>query len=61
MPLAQLLAEVRWQIAGERLSVQLPKLSFSNADLQGEAQIKWETPAGARRAGEAQSPGLLDL
>ncbi len=61
VPLAQLLAEVRWQIAGERLSVQLPKLSFSNADLQGEAQIKWEAPAGARRAGEAQSPGLLDL
>ena len=34
---AQLSTDVKWQINGERLAVQLPNLKFSNADAQGEA------------------------
>jgi len=55
---AQLATDLQWQIDGERISVQLPNLKFSNADAQGEAQVKWQT-AGA--TGRARFPGVLDL
>ncbi len=48
--------DVVWQVEGERLSVQLPNLKFSNADAQGEAQLKWHTGEGRTRL-----PGVLDL
>lgn len=54
---AQLSTDVQWQIEGERLSVQLPNLRFSNADAQGEAQLKWQTGDAAHR----RLPGVLDL
>lgn len=57
---AQLATDLRWQIDGERISVQLPNLKFSNADAQGEAQVKWRTgEAGA--TGRSRFPGVLDL
>lgn len=56
VPLAQLSTDIKWQIAGDRIAVQLPNLKFSNADAQGEAQVKWE-----RRDPRTRSPGSLDL
>jgi len=52
----QLSTDVVWQVEGERLSVQLPNLKFSNADAQGEAQLKWHTGEG-----RARLPGVLEL
>lgn len=57
----QLSAEARWQINGERIAVQLPNLKFSNADAQGEAQLKWETSDPAKSGARSRFPGVLDL
>lgn len=59
--LDQLSADVRWQISGERLSVQLPSLNFSNADAQGEVQLKWNTSDPETSPARSRFPGMLDL
>ena len=61
IPVAQLSTEARWQVTGEHIALQLPNLKFSNADAQGEAQIKWETSDPLKSAGHSRFPGLLDL
>jgi uncharacterized protein (TIGR02099 family) len=61
IPVTQLSTEAKWQIKGEHIAVQLPNLKFSNADAQGEAQIKWETSDAAKSAGRSRFPGILDL
>ncbi len=61
IPVTQLSTDVRWQIKGEQLAVQLPNLRFSNVDAQGEAQIKWETNNAANSGARARYPGVLDL
>lgn len=48
--------EVQWKQDGNHISVETSKLRFANPDAQGEAQIKWQTAAGAQRF-----PGVLDL
>lgn len=53
--------DLRWQVNGERIAVQLPNLKFSNADAQGEAQLNWETSDPAKSGARARFPGLLDL
>jgi len=57
----QLSGQVKWQVDGERIAVQAPNLKFSNADAQGEAQIKWETADPRRSGARARLPGVLDL
>lgn len=57
----QLSADVKWQMEGEHLAIQLPNLKFSNADAQGEAQIKWHTSDPAKSGGRSRFPGVLDL
>lgn len=59
--LTQLSSDARWQVSGERIAVQLPNLKFSNADAQGEAQLKWETSDPGKSSSHAKFPGLLDL
>jgi uncharacterized protein (TIGR02099 family) len=61
IPVAQLSTEAKWQIKGEQIAVQLANLKFSNADAQGEAQIKWETSDPAKSNGRSRFPGVLDL
>jgi uncharacterized protein (TIGR02099 family) len=61
IPLTQLSFDVQWQIKGEQLAVQLPNLKFSNADAQGEAQLKWASGDPLKSAGGHRFPGLLDL
>ena len=55
----QLATDVQWQREGQRWSVNLPNLKFSNTDAQGEAQIKWQMAEGATLA--ERLPGVLDL
>ena len=61
IPLTQLSAEAKWQVKGDHIAVQLPNLKFSNADAQGEAQIKWETSDPLKSSGRSRFPGVLDL
>ena len=61
IPVDQLSAEVKWQVAGERIAVQVSNARFSNADAQGEAQIKWQTSDPAKSASHSRFPGALDL
>ncbi len=56
-----LATEARWQLSGEHIAVQLSNLKFSNADAQGEAQIKWETSDPVKSSGRSRFPGVLDL
>jgi uncharacterized protein (TIGR02099 family) len=61
IPVDQLSAELKWQVVGERIAVQLTNARFSNADAQGEAQIKWQTSDPAKSASRSRFPGVLDL
>lgn len=61
IPVTRFSTDARWQIKGGHLAVQLPNLKFSNADAQGEAQIKWETSDPARSGAGSRFPGVLDL
>ncbi len=61
LAITQLSGDVRWQVSGERLMVQLPDLKFANADAQGEAQLRWETSDPSKSPGRSRFPGVLDL
>ncbi|HOF50685.1 MAG TPA: YhdP family protein [Rhodoferax sp.] len=63
VPLDQLSGDVQWKLEGERIEVALPNLRFSNADVQGEAQVKWQTAEVAKGVVNQQGrfPGILDL
>ena len=61
--LNQLSGDVQWKVDGERIQLSVASLRFGNADLQGEAQVKWQTfdaPAGAA-VPHGRFPGVLDL
>ena len=60
VPLAQLSGDAQWTVTGQRIAVQIPNLKFSNADAQGEAQVKWQT-ADAPTRSQSRFPGVLDL
>ncbi len=61
VPLAQLSGDAQWTVTGERIAVQLPNLKFSNADAQGEAQLKWQTLDASAGNTRSRFPGVLDL
>jgi uncharacterized protein (TIGR02099 family) len=65
VPLDQLSTDVQWKTDGDQASIALPNLRFSNADAQGEAQIKWQTAADGSGSNPAHStgrlPGVLDV
>ena len=60
----QLSTDLQWKSDGGQISLALPNLRFSNADAQGEAQVKWQTADGSASGGahsERRLPGLLDV
>ena len=61
VPLDQFAADAKWQVDGDQIAVQVPNMKFSNADVQGEAQLKWATRNPGKVAGAARFPGVLDL
>ena len=61
IPVVQLSSDVKWQVKGEHIAVQLPNLKFSNADAGGEAQVKWETSDPTKSGSHSRFPGVLDL
>lgn len=61
VPIDQLSMDAQWNVDGEKISVQIPNLKFSNADAQGDAQIKWQTSEPTAAKGNSRFPGVLDL
>ena len=56
--LDSLQADLRWQLQGEAMRVEVSGAQFANADIAGSAKAVWHTSPGA---GEARFPGVLDL
>ncbi len=61
LPLDRLSADVRWQLEGDRISVQANDVQFANADAQGEARATWHTSDASKVAHRSRFPGVLDL
>lgn len=61
IPMSKLATDIKWQLQGDHIAVQLPNLKFHNADAQGEAQVKWETSDPAKSNSRDIFPGILDL
>ncbi|MGP1680905.1 MAG: YhdP family protein [Giesbergeria sp.] len=61
LPLDQLHADVTWKVVGDRISVEVPRAQFANADAAGEARASWRTSDPAKSRGKARFPGVLDL
>ena len=62
VPFDGLVGDVQWKHKGDSIQVETGRLRFSNADAQGEAQIKWQTAAVPKGGSpEARFPGVLDL
>lgn len=61
VPLDKLEGDVQWKIDNGQISFSMPKLRFSNADAQGELQLKWQTTPGSSAVSAARFPGILDL
>ncbi|MCW8165552.1 TIGR02099 family protein [Verminephrobacter aporrectodeae subsp. tuberculatae] len=61
LPLDKLSANVRWQLAGERIAVQASDVQFANADVQGQVHAAWHTSDAAKAPQRARFPGVLDL
>ncbi|MFZ9297911.1 MAG: YhdP family protein [Hylemonella sp.] len=58
---SELRAEALWRIDGEAVSLQIPKLFFSNADGQGELQLRWQSAGQPAGQSAGRSPGVLEL
>ena len=71
LPMDALEGDVQWRLDGSQISVVIPNLRFSNADAQGELQLKWQTAPGTAAGVAPQAsktannkgrfPGLLDV
>jgi len=66
LPLSQLSTQVQWKRSGEKIELQLHDLKFENADIQGQAQVRWRTddsagPPEADELPDRRFPGILDL
>jgi uncharacterized protein (TIGR02099 family) len=62
VPIDSLSADVQWKWDAQHISVEAKNLRFANADVQGDAQLKWQTaavPSGA--SSDVRFPGILDL
>lgn len=57
----QFATDLQWKAEGGQIGLTLPNLRFSNADAQGEVQLKWQTAATSTASGVGRFPGLLDL
>ena len=61
VPFDQVSADVKWQLSGDKISVQIPNLKFSNADAQGEAKVIWHSSEPIAARGGSRFPGVVDL
>jgi uncharacterized protein (TIGR02099 family) len=57
IPVADLSADLDWQVKGQDISAAVSNLAFSNADAQGQGKASWHTG----NAPSTRFPGVLDL
>ncbi len=61
----RLQTELQWTVDGDSIKVEVPQLSFANADAEGQAKGRWQTsdPAGNpdSRTPRSRFPGWLEL
>ena len=58
--LAELAAQVRWRVEGERIALEVPELTLRNADATGRFSAQWHS--GDTPTGEGpRFPGTMDL
>lgn len=57
----RLQTEWQWKVDGERIEVEIPRLSFANADAEGQAKGRWQSSDPARSASGRRFPGQLEL
>lgn len=61
LPLQQFSSTVRWQVAGQKLAVQLDNTQFANADAQGNLRASWHSSDPQTSGSRSRFPGVLDL
>ena len=61
VPLDSLRAQLVWKLDGERISVEVARAEFANADAAGTAQASWHTSDPATSPAKSRFPGVLDL
>ena len=61
VPFQRLAGDLSWQLRGDAVRVQLPRLQFGNEDTEGELRLQWQTSDPARSLGRSRFPGLLDM
>jgi len=61
VPLRQLTTDLSWRIDGDKIQVQATRMTFSNADADGELKLQWNTSDPARSASKSRFPGVLDM
>lgn len=67
LALDQLSVQAQWKSANQKIDLQLRDLKFENADVQGQAQVRWRTddasvgPPEPGEPADRRFPGILDL
>jgi uncharacterized protein (TIGR02099 family) len=61
IPIDRLTAQLQWKLDKGNAQLQLSRLSFANADAEGDAQASWRTSDPATSSSKARFPGVLDL
>ena len=61
VPFKQLSCELSWRVDGDNIQVQVGRMTFSNADADGELQLQWQTSDPLRSRSKARFPGVLDM
>lgn len=57
----RLQAGIRWTVSGDRIAVDIPRLTLANADVDGEVTLQWQTADPATSPAQSRFPGVLQL
>lgn len=61
IPIDRLSTQLQWKLDNGNAQLQVSKLSFANADAEGDAQASWRTSDPATSSSKRRFPGVLDL
>ena len=61
LPFDEFVADTRWQVDGEKITLQMDNVKFANADAQGKMRLGWHTSDPAQSGAKSRFPGVLDL
>ena len=61
VPFRHVAGNIAWQVTPGKTQLQVSNLRFSNADTDGELQLKWQTSDAAKASNHSRYPGTLDM